>query len=192
MNMSSITQTLRRLLFSQNPINLVVIGLLLSVVVVLGLRGFGLPSAEASQWQSASFVVPKALVEKAIAQNSYSSSTESPLDVSSVKVMVLGQQTPLYVFDFNTPKLCGATGCLYAVYSQQGEQQGEGYQSVLSLYLNRDLPNSTPLIALKDAVSGSKPCLVINQRVPNSNQLSSFLYCEEGNKYQLVNESLSS
>lgn len=188
MNMSSITHTFRRLLFSQNPIRLVVIGLLLSVVVVLGLRGFGLPSAEASQWQSASSVVPKALVEKAIAQNSYSSSTESPLDVSSVKVMVLGQQTPLYVFDFNTPKLCGAAGCLYVVYSQQGES----YQSVLSLYLNRDLPSSTPLIALKDAVSGSKPCLVINQRVPNSNQLSSFLYCEEGNKYQLVNESLSS
>ena len=187
MNMFSITQTLRRLLLFRNPIGLVVIGFLLSIVIALALRGFWSTSAEASQWQSASSVVPKALIEQVIAQNSYSSSTESPLDVSSVKVMVLGEQTPLYVFDFNTPKLCGAAGCLYVVYSQQGES----YQSVLSLYLNRDLPNSTPLIALKDAVSGSKPCLVINQRVPNSNQLSSFLYCEQGNQYQLMNESLS-
>jgi hypothetical protein len=187
MNMFSITHSFKRLLFFRNHINLVFIGLLLSIVVVFGLRGFWSTSSEASQWQSASSVVPKALVEKATAQNSYSSSTESPLNASSVKVMVLGQPNPLYVFDLNTSKLCGAAGCLYVVYSQQGES----YQLVLSLYLNRDLPSSIPLIALKDAVSGSKPCFVINQPVPNSSQLSSFLYCEEGNRYQLVNESLS-
>ncbi|HEY9611297.1 MAG TPA: hypothetical protein V6C93_18175, partial [Allocoleopsis sp.] len=70
-------------------------------------------------------------------------------------------------------------------------QQGESYQLVLSLYLNRDLPKGIPLIALKDVAQGSKPCLAINQRLLNSNQLSSLLYCEQGNRYQRVNESFS-
>lgn len=188
--MFSITSLIQKLLFNRKLITLlflIIIGLLLTVFVVLGLRGLWSSTAEASQWQNASSVVPKTLVEKAISRNSYSSSTELPLNASSVKVMVLGQQNPIYVFDLNTSKLCGKAGCLYVVYSQQGDS----YQSILSLYLNHNLPNSTPLIALKDAVSGSKPCLVINQPVPNSNQLSSFLYCEKGNRYQLVNESLS-
>jgi hypothetical protein len=189
MNMLSITPLIRKLLFYRNLLNLLIlilIGLLLTVFVVLGLREFWSTNAETPQWQSASSVVPKTLLEKVIAQNSYSSSTESPLNISLVKAMILEQQNPFYVFEFNTPKLCGTYGCLYAVYSQQGES----YQSVLSLYLNRNLPPSTPLINLKDALSGGKPCLVINQEVPNSNQVLSFLYCEEGIEYQLVNESL--
>ena len=173
---------------SRHPFSLVVVGVLLSIVVVLGLRGFWISSASAAQWQSATRVVPEALVAQAIASNSSLTSKDPPLDISNVKVMVLGQQAPLYVFDFNTPKLCGPAGCLYVVYAQQGES----YQSVLNLYLNRDLPKGIPLIALKDVAQGSKPCLAISQRVPNSNQLSSLLYCEQGNRYQRVNESFSS
>ena len=71
-------------------------------------------SAATVPWQKATAVVPEPVLEQVIQAN-------TDLDMAQAKETLLawtvdGKAGKLTLFNFNTPNLCGALGCLYAGY----------------------------------------------------------------------------
>ena len=113
----------------------------------------------------ARIVAPAPLVKKAISEN-YLSPNHNLIQPKALK---FADQKYLYVFDFNTDELCGYSGCLYVVYTGNG-------QRVLSLYLQNNLPNTVKLF-VADGKQNGYPCLGIAQLNPTSKELIQTRYC---------------
>lgn len=146
----------------------------------------------ASNWKPASVAAPPTLVGQAIEQN-YQGAGEK-LDINRVRVLPINSKgDKLYIFDFNTPSLCGIGGCLYVVYTESGTP-------VLRLLLQPRLPKGVPLftVAGNDKTQSGYPCLVVAQTInPNDNTtennksktelLSKSLYCYSGSGFARFN-----
>lgn len=104
--------------------------------------------------------VPEEILKKAIAENYFAPGNAS-LDPKTVEVFEVSGRSgkKFFIFNFNTPNLCGISGCLYAVYNSTGEE-------ILSLYLQPNLPENFKLFDIQERLSDDLPCLVISQ--PNS------------------------
>jgi hypothetical protein len=94
-------------------------------------------------------IAPSSLIKKAIADNYFSMNT-----TLSPKSLKIEGENPIYIFDFNTPDLCGLSGCLYVGYVPDGSK-------ALSLYL-KDLPKNVKLFAA-DGAQNHYPCIAISQ-----------------------------
>lgn len=101
-------------------------------------------------------VSPSSLIKKAIADNYFSMNT-----TLSPKALKIEGENPIYIFDLNTPDLCGLSGCLYVSYVSDGSK-------VLSLYL-KDLPKNVKLFAA-DGAQNHYPCIAISQPYQDSRQ----------------------
>jgi hypothetical protein len=124
---------------------------------------------------SASKVSPD-LVKKAVTENYFPISEKKQI---SPKILRLEGQKDfyptgidrkkLYVFNFDTPDLCGVAGCLYAVYSSNG-------QKLLSFYLQQ--PKNTDLFVV-DENQKDLSCLKVTQpALPK--RLIETRYCYQG------------
>lgn len=139
---------------------------------------------QAISWKRANQVVPERVLAAAVKQNYVRTKSEKPLDanqIKALKVPSLGKET-LYIIDFNTPHLCGAGGCLYAVYTEKN-------QLVLSLLLNPNLPNGTSLFSISEQARNGFSCLVVAQSTGEENTVARSRYCYEGTGFTLVNSS---
>lgn len=144
------------------------------------------PPKQTASWAGANQVVPERVLAVAIRQNYNKSKSEKPLDKNQIKALKVPSRggDNLYVIDFNTPLLCGAGGCLYAVYTQQGKL-------VMSLLLNPNLPKETSLFSLSEETRNEFPCLMIAQPTGEEYTVSRGRYCYEGAGFTLVNSSVT-
>ncbi|MGB3656243.1 MAG: hypothetical protein WBA41_34215, partial [Rivularia sp. (in: cyanobacteria)] len=104
-------------------------------------------------WKNVDEVVPKPLLKKVVNKKS-----TRYLDISSIKVMQIQSRGAgnLYIFDYGSPQLCGAGGCLYSVYNSDGK-------TLLEFIANPKLPKSQKLITVGENVNQGFPCLNITQ-----------------------------
>ncbi|RUS94180.1 hypothetical protein DSM106972_094390 [Dulcicalothrix desertica PCC 7102] len=132
-------------------------------------------------WKSALNNTPAALLKKVLSVD-----MAPEIDQKLVKVMQIPSQGAgqLYLFDYHSPKLCGAKGCIYSMYTESGEL-------ILQVIANPNLPPLANLIQVSDTVNQRFPCLVITQSANKENMVTSALYCYEGQKYTRFNESLT-
>lgn len=186
------------LLWSTRKRILLGIGASLSGVVLAFLLLTFLAGQEnnATNWKPASVAAPPTLVSQALKQNYQGASAE--LDINRVRVLPINSKgSKLYIFDFNTPSLCGIGGCLYVVYTESGTP-------VLRLLLQPRLPKGVPLFAVagNDKTQSGYPCLVVAQTInPNYNTteknksqtelLSKSLYCYSGSSFARFNSSVT-
>jgi hypothetical protein len=136
-------------------------------------------------WQNAN-AVPKSLLLSATTQNTTLPSTQ----ISGIKVAVIPTRgkNHLYIFNFNSPNLCGELGCLYAGYLSNAQ----GSKQVFNLYLQPNvLPGKHLITLMKDNLKNSSglPCLDV-QQVINNTTLQKLIYCFDGNDYQPVENTL--
>ncbi len=105
-------------------------------------------------------IAPSSLIKKVIADNYFSMNT-----TLSPKTLKIEGENPIYIFDLNTPSLCGLGGCLYVGYVSDGSK-------VLNLYL-KDLPKKVKLFAA-DGAQNHYPCIAISQpyQATHQSQLS--------------------
>lgn len=188
------------LLWSTRKKSLLAIGAALGGVVLtfLFLTFLAVKDKNTTNWKSAAVAAPPKLVSQVIEQN-YQGADEK-LDISRVRVLPIhSQASKLYIFDFNTPSLCGIGGCLYVVYTESGTP-------VLRLLLQPGLPKGVPLFAVagNDKTQSGYPCLVVSQTI-NSNKinstttenqrqsqlLSKSLYCYSGSGFARFNHSVT-
>jgi hypothetical protein len=115
-------------------------------------------SAATVPWQKATAVVPEPVLEQVIQAN-------TELNMAQAKENLLawtvdGKAGKLTLFNFNTPNLCGALGCLYAGYWLRGNQPAV---EVFQNYLNPNLPANKPLFQVGENRGQALPCLEVLQ-----------------------------
>ncbi len=132
-------------------------------------------------WTDAQHIAPVSLIERALRQNSMSG-----VEAKSIKVLQVPSHGAgkLYIFDFQSPQLCGAGGCIYPVYQESGKL-------VLSVIANPNLPKGEMLIRADDTVQNGFPCLVITQSAHTEGMVSRFQYCYQGAGFVKFNEALT-
>ena len=133
-------------------------------------------------WKNVEEVTPQSLLKKVITKKSTRN-----LDISSIKVMQIPSNGSgnLYIFDYGSPQLCGAGGCLYSVYNSEGK-------TLLEFIANRNLPVGEKLVEVSKTVNQAFPCLTITQRTNTDKLLSQTEFCYQQNKYIALNKSFIS
>ena len=131
-----------------------------------------------TNWKNADKVVPKSLLKKVVTKKS-----TRYLDISSIKVMriSLNGANNLYIFDYDSPQLCGAGGCLYSVYNSDGK-------TLLEFIANPKLPKSQKLIKVGENVNQGFPCLNITQITDTDKLLSQTEFCYQNGNYVPLNK----
>ncbi|MEG4308986.1 MULTISPECIES: hypothetical protein [unclassified Microcoleus] len=160
----------------------VVLFLLLSMM--LGTAGCT-ASATTILWTPATRLIPVETVQGIVAENSDLNPQNSALNVLAWAVN--GQAGRLVIFNFNSPGVCGAGGCLYAGYLFR---KNVPPNRVFASYLNENLPPNKPLLQVVTDPSKTSdlPCLQVQQ--PSQNGIRQLFYCFNGRQYQLANSSL--
>jgi hypothetical protein len=132
-----------------------------------------------STWVNADEVIPKPLLKKVVTKQS-----TRYLDISSIKVMRIPSQGAgnLYIFDYGSPQLCGAAGCLYSVYNDSGK-------TLLEFIANPKLTKSQKLIKVGENVNQGFPCLNITQITDTNKLLSQTEFCYQNSHYIRLNKS---
>ena len=160
----------------------VVLFLLLSVLLgTAGCTG----SATTISWTPATRLIPVETVQSIVAENSEFNPQDSASNVLAWAVN--GQAGRLVIFNFNSPGVCGAGGCLYAGYLFR---KNVPPNRVFASYLNENLPPNKPLLQVVSDPSKTSdlPCLQVQQ--PSQNGIRQLFYCFNGRQYQLANSSL--
>lgn len=145
--------------------------------------------ASTAYWQSVGSLDLVPLAKQAIAENSIRD-PESSESVTNVLVMRLPthkqQNQELFLLDYNTEGLCGRRGCLYSIYSQQGQV----YKLLWSEYLQPNLPPNENLFTPVTEESNifGFPCLDIKQM--QGNRLQKLVYCFDGKTYRIISKDL--
>ena len=160
----------------------VVLFLLLSVL--LGTTGCT-ASATTISWTPATRLIPVENVQGIVAENSELNPQDSASNVLAWAVNKPAGR--LVIFNFNSPGVCGAGGCLYAGYLFR---KNVSTTRVFASYLNDNLPPKRPLIQVVSDPSKTSdlPCLQVQQ--PSQNGIRQLFFCFNGRQYQLANSSL--
>jgi hypothetical protein len=153
--------------------------LFLLLSVLIGVAGCS-SSAATVPWREATAVIEQVI------------QTNTDLDMVQAKETLLawsvdGKEGKLTLFNFNTPNLCGALGCLYTGYWLREDQSAV---EVFQNYLNPNLPVNKPLIQVGEARGQALPCLKVLQM--EGDRLRQLNYCFNGDRYQLADSQLLS
>ncbi|MDY6897589.1 MAG: histidine kinase [Cyanobacteriota bacterium] len=130
-------------------------------------------------WENADEVIPKPLLKKVVTKKS-----TRYLDISLIKVMQIPTQGAgnLYIFNYGSPQLCGAAGCLYSVYNDSGKL-------LLEFIAHSQIPKSQKLIKVGENVNQGFPCLNITQFTDTDKLLSQTEFCYQNDDYVRLNKS---
>ncbi|MGF1498406.1 MAG: hypothetical protein ACFB8W_16520, partial [Elainellaceae cyanobacterium] len=145
-------------------------------------------------WQFAKSA-PSDLMQQVLAENIGSPSLVDASQMRVLRVQQSGQPTPLYLIDTRTADssnssggnpLCGALGCAFLGYLPGDE----GYQQVLGIYLNPNLPPDIPLFQLSEALHNELPILQVNQL--EGHQIQQLTLTFNGQEYEVTQAELLS
>lgn len=148
------------------------IGLPLILIVVGGAYYF---APYESSWLQASSVLDKARISQLIGDNAKSLRKEKDIDAIQEKIQVKFvrpfRSPELAIIDFGTKKVCGVSGCLYAVY----ETLRPKVPIFRWLLRKEELPPNEPLFKV------SENCLLVNQS--KGEGISQVHFCYSGRNY---------
>ncbi|MFH7023963.1 MAG: histidine kinase [Heteroscytonema crispum UTEX LB 1556] len=130
-------------------------------------------------WKPAKEIVSAPLLKKVLA-----SASTNKLDEQAVKVMPITSSdgVHVFVFDFRSPQLCGAGGCLYQVYHESGKL-------LLQVMANPHVPPKEDLIRVSSRDLQVFPCLIFTQTTDMENIVSRTDYCFDSGRYTRFGES---
>ncbi|MEL7358228.1 MAG: hypothetical protein AAFN40_16895 [Cyanobacteria bacterium J06560_6] len=124
------------------------------------------PRSENSPWQLVANAAPPGLMMQIGTENLASGFDAQLGQMKIMRPWQPGQTLALYLIDSRAADLstqdnplCGALGCAFFGYVPTDN----GYQNVLSLYLNPHLPPDIPLIEATDELQNQMPELIIHQ-----------------------------
>ncbi|WP_016948747.1 hypothetical protein [Anabaena sp. PCC 7108] len=154
--------------------------LLLSMI--LSLVGCSLNAATIN-WKKAVDVVSTPVLEQVIRDNI---ELNTKAAAENILVWDVGVKDGNFrLFNFNTPEVCGALGCLYAGYWFKSNQP---ITQVFLSYLNPNLPPGKQLFAVGETRNQPLPCIKVLQT--EKQQLRQLNYCFNGNRYQVADSQL--
>lgn len=163
------------------------IGLAITLLVgVLFLSGCSSSVSAASWWQPVGSSSLSLLAKQAIAENTQLN-PDSFANVLAMNIPANKQQDQeLFLLDYNTDNLCGKLGCLYSIYSRQGQT----YKLIWSKYLQPNLPKGESLFTFSQDASNNSGFACLEVKQMQGNRLQKLVYCFDGKTYRLVNSEL--
>ncbi len=163
---------------SKSQIIILIICIIIMTLTVLTLYKSLFQSHHITTWENADEVIPKPLLKEVVTKKS-----TRYLNISSIKVMQIPSQGAgnLYIFDYGSPQLCGAAGCLYSVYNDSGK-------TLLEFIANPQLPTAQELVKVSKTAYQGFPCLTITQSINTDKLLSQTKFCYQQGKYILLNK----
>lgn len=172
-------------LLTRHRITLAIIASCMAITIFTwGFMAFTkVPTTTPLTWQPAQKVVESAWLQRILKQNFQPINNELLPAPDGVKVVTVAAEKRYFVFDFNTPKLCGVAGCLYSAYTTDGN-------NLLSLILNPQLPNKFNLLVQSSEKRNGYPCLDVFQKSSNELVVNSH-FCFESGRLVLLNQSLN-
>jgi hypothetical protein len=158
--------------------------LLLSTLFFSGCTTYSNVRSQDVSWRSSS-AAPSKLLSQAMSENTNLPASEAKqVLVASIPTQDQGKQ--LYLFNYNTPTLCGKFGCLYTAYLDEG--QGK-YKQVWGSYLHSELPPGKSLMSVNVTDSRTTiPCFDVQQTTRQG--LQKLIYCFNGINYQPTESTL--
>jgi hypothetical protein len=156
--------------------------LLLSMI--LSLVGCSLNAATVN-WKKAVDVISTPVLEQVIRDNTELNTKTAVENILVWDVGVKDGNFNFRLFNFNTPEVCGALGCLYVGY---WFKQSQPITQVFLSYLNPNLPPGKQLLAVGETRNQSLPCIKVLQT--ENQQLRQLNYCFNGNRYQVADSQL--
>ena len=136
-----------------------------------------------SGWETAKNISPE-LLKKVLQID-----TNGQITPDSIKVMKISSgEENLYLFDLNSSKFCGITGCIYSLYNSTGKL-------LLRIILNLHLPPSSKLkfINIIPNINSNKfPCLIFAQADLSKPKVYHTKYCYFQDRFARVNQTYSS
>ncbi|MBS3030680.1 MAG: hypothetical protein HCA25_00130 (plasmid) [Dolichospermum sp. DET50] len=153
---------------------------LLSMLFSLG--GCSL-NATTVNWNKAVDVVSTPVLEQVIRDNTNLNPKASAENILIWNVSE--KDGKLTLFNFNTPDVCGALGCLYAGYWLRNDKP---ITQVFLSYLNPTLPPGKQLFVVGENRNQSLPCIKVLQT--EKQQLRQLNFCFNGNRYQVADSQL--
>lgn len=143
----------------------------IALLLVVGITAYIWHRAYESPWHSALSVVERERLFQIIRDNSHN--LEKAQDFTriqagmEIKFIRPFASPELAIVNFNTQRLCGTGGCLYAIY-----ETDKPANPIFRWLLDANLPHSVPLF------SSSSNCLVVHQKAKA--QLVRLQYCHSG------------
>lgn len=154
------------------------LGLFLALSLALSLLLSGCGARASGFWSPALSLLNAEQISTMIADNSSFSLTNIPDDwVEQVQAHPEGN---FYLIDFNSDRLCGRLGCLYAGYLFDEKEQK--LSSVLNIYFRPELPPGVPLFQVDRSREVEPPCLKVHQ-FQNFKKLVLHTFCFNGTEY---------
>ena len=156
------------------------------LVGVLFLSGCSSSVSATSWWQPVGSSRLALLAKQAIAENTQLN-PDSFANVLAMNIPANKQQDrELFLLNYNTNNLCGKLGCLYSIYSQQGQT----YKLIWSKYLQPNLPKGESLFTFSHDASNNPGFACLEVKQMQGNHLQKLIYCFDGKTYRLVNSEL--
>jgi hypothetical protein len=160
---------------------MILLALLTTIIVIYSLvlnRKSSSNKSYTPTWKPAKEIVSAPLLKKVLA-----SASTNKLDEQAVKVMPITSSdgVHVFVFDFHSPQLCGAGGCLYRVYHESGKL-------LLQVIANPYLPPKEDLIRVSSPELQAFPCLIFTQTTDMENMVSRTDYCFDSGRYTRFGE----
>ena len=168
----------------------------LVIVCVLSVIGFYTAlsqSSDANGWQRGSDAAPAGLMQQVIQENI---APDFQVDSGRMRVWRIqqsGQPDPLYLIDSRVASaaesasanpLCGASGCAFFGYIQQGDR----HQRVFADYLDPRLPPNIPLFEVPHKLQNRLPVLIVNQM--ENNQIRQLTLSFNDREYEVTETQL--
>lgn len=151
------------------------LALFLALNLFLGLGGCA--STPSQNWRSATHFFSREQLAVMLAANS-SFKRVHPEQIDRIQGWSLKN---IVALNFNTPELCGASGCRVAIYPQD-----KPTQPVFTAYLDFHLPPGTSLLEATDQSLNGYPCFSLHQL--SATQLKRFTLCYTQPKYTVINQ----
>ena len=163
---------------SKSQTIILIISIIVMTLIVSKLYKSLFQNHSTTTWENADEVVPKLILKKVVTKKS-----TRYLDISSIKVMQIPSKGVgnLYIFDYGSPQLCGAGGCLYSVYNSDGK-------TLLEFIANPQPPTAQELVKVSKTVNQRFPCLTITQGTNIDKLLSQTKFCYQQGKYIRLNK----
>ncbi|HAG82519.1 MAG TPA: hypothetical protein DCL61_15485, partial [Cyanobacteria bacterium UBA12227] len=143
-------------------------------------------SNQPQNWQGVSKIDAE-LLQQVVKENYFESAENHPFTrMTFLKIQPSKQSSPLFIFDFNEPQLCGKGGCLFAGYIR--DLDTAAYKQVLRVLLPKPFGTSPRISLIESRKHQSINCLNVSLSVrQESETFQNLSYCYNGNNFVQVN-----
>ncbi len=155
-----------------------IVSILILILIFVSSQFKSLNKTKGLNWENAKVDLSLSLLNKII-------NDKPQVKPENLKFMSISKDN-LYLFDFNSPQLCGTAGCVYSLYDSTGKL-------LLQVVADSSLPPKSKFkfIDTYQNTNNKLPCIIFSQADWNEPKVSHTEFCYVQSKFKPVNQTFS-